>query len=245
MKTIVLALFSSIILIQPILSRSIPDIPGLDDGKVYRSIPPKAVDHFIDSRDGKKIYFSDLKKDEIDHYLGLGEWNASVEKVETNGNLKYIGSGITGESGHYRINIDYTKYHQEDSISSEQSTLVGVGVRIKIDVNTNTSGLNVSDLHSVSAAFNRKKLSGSIHVNEIGIISSSLVYITPSSSDLSKDSLEEVRKYMEKIKSVMNDQNTRLKPYVLAIKVTPPVLPNPIIKRRKILGLFYWPFSRE
>jgi hypothetical protein len=235
-----LAIFSAFFLESCTIPTSLSGGNRSDD-LVWRSIKPSPIESFSKTKNNvtTEIFFEDLTNAQIRDYLGITEWQSTVEKRDINGNIGFSGVGLTGEKGRYIVTLDYMAYQVEEPQGSDKSYHVGVGIRITIDVNTSKIGIEVPNLQAVSAAFKRNYMSGTIKAQKIGVISDKLALLNPPAGDLSEGTIQLADRYALSVSAIMSDSTTKLKPYKIAIgepvSKSAPILQ---VKRKKFLGIF-------
>jgi hypothetical protein len=212
----------------------------------FKSISPLPAKSFIKDKNGvrEEIHFEDMDTAAIRDYLGQSLWVSTIEKIESGSSVGISDLGITGEKGFYRIVLDNVSFETENVEGSNSYVRVGVGVRISADVETKKANLKIPDIQSLLIAHKRNAVKGSVKVEKIGVISNKLALLSPPSGELSENLLKRTEEYAVTVNSLIGDDNTRLKPYVIAVSIPADqsIVRPPVDKSR---SWRFWPFGRR
>ncbi len=144
--------------------------------------------------------------------------NVTVYEMNTDGNLKVLGVGISGKSKNYQVIYDFsqtqTLLSDDDNV---ESILVGVGVRMVAKIKTKKAGINLSSLFGLVA--NIEKIEGSLEVRVSGIGSQKINDLIPTTADLSPSSISTALQSVATIKSHIYDVETIITPQILAYSI--------------------------
>lgn len=145
--------------------------------------------------------------------------NVTVYQVEKDGGLTIGGIGISAKNEIYQVIYDFS---QTQTLVSEEdgkpkSVLIGVGVRMVAKVKTRKAGINLTNPFSLVA--NSKNISGSLEVRVIGLASSKINDLIPTTTDLSPASISVALQSIATIKTQMYGEETIVTPQYIAFNM--------------------------
>jgi len=151
----------------------------------------------------------------------------SVSKSDYSGKIEYLGSSVSGDTGSYKVVMDYMKYRVEsiyDTSSGEYLGVgkVGVGLRITADIETSSVGINMASLLSIGAEAKAGNLSGGIVVDVIGIDSKDVTNLLPLTSEIDQSSIQSALQSLASIKTKIFEDGVEITPHLVALKQAKP-----------------------
>jgi hypothetical protein len=97
----------------------------------------------------------------------------AVRKIDMSGQVTYLVSSLSAESGSYEVIMDYMKYRVEDAYNVNGEYIgnarVGVGLRIKSLIVTHKANLNLGSITAIGLQAKLGHLTGGISVDVVGI----------------------------------------------------------------------------
>ncbi|MGA8853355.1 MAG: hypothetical protein WB492_04180 [Christiangramia sp.] len=210
------------------------ETPGkvMEEGKSFENFrgfkpvdPTEFSDNILIVQDGA-IKSRDLKllsSEETLGFLNNETVLVSIGQITSEGKIAYIPFAMSRKNTSYKVTMDYMKYAtlgQED----EQNNFigykrVGVGLRLISLITTAEAGINISDLYSIGLAAKAGKLSGTLMIEVIGIKSKDVTTLLPLPSEINQTTIQNAMQALATIKSKIYDEETKLYPQVMAIKV--------------------------
>ncbi len=143
--------------------------------------------------------------------------NVTVYEMKADGDLKFVGVGISGKNSTYQVIYDFSQTQtllSSDPSNNYNSLLVGVGVRMVAKIKTKKAGINLSS--PIGLAANIEYIEGSLEVRVSGIGSQKINGLIPTTSDLSPSSISNGLQAISTIKSHIYDEETIISPQILA-----------------------------
>ncbi|MFC0343001.1 hypothetical protein [Epilithonimonas hispanica] len=179
------------------------------DGELYYTTPDKkmSIKHINEVVHDKSILnsFSNLVS------------NVTVYEMKADGDLTFVGVGISGKNSTYQVIYDFSQTQtllSSDPTNNYNSLLVGVGVRMVAKIKTRKAGINLSS--PIGLAANIENIEGSLEVRVSGIGSQKINGLIPTTSDLSPSSISNGLQAISTIKSHIYDDETIISPQILA-----------------------------
>ncbi|TRO65517.1 hypothetical protein [Christiangramia sabulilitoris] len=164
-----------------------------------------------------------LNSEEILGFLNNETVLVSIGQLSSEGRISYIPFAISQKNTSYKVTMDYMKYAtlgQEDNRNNFIGyKRVGVGLRLISLITTAEAGINISDLYSIGLAAKAGKLSGTLMIEIIGIKSKDVTTLLPLPSEINQTTIQNAMQALATIKSKIYDEDTRLYPQVMAIKL--------------------------
>jgi len=147
----------------------------------------------------------------------------SIGQLTSEGKIAYIPFAISKKNTSYKVTMDYMKYatlgQQDERNNFIGYKRVGVGLRLISLITTAEAGINISDLYSIGLAAKAGKLSGTLMIEVIGIKSKDVTTLLPLPSEINQTTIQNAMQALATIKSKIYDEDTRLYPQVMAIKL--------------------------
>lgn len=147
----------------------------------------------------------------------------SIGQLTSEGKIAYIPFAISKKNTSYKVTMDYMKYatlgQRDDRNNFIGYKRVGVGLRLISLITTAEAGINIIDLYSIGLAAKAGKLSGTLMIEVIGIKSKDVTTLLPLPSEINQTTIQNAMQALATIKSKIYDEDTRLYPQVMAIKV--------------------------
>lgn len=142
--------------------------------------------------------------------------SVTVYEVQDDGSLSFLGNTVSAKNSIYEVIFDYT---QTQSLALDNSTfaLIGVSVRMVAKIKTKSAGINLASIEGLGIAANHKKVTGSLEVRAIGVVSEKISSQIPVTTDLSPASISNALQSVATIKSHIFDDGTTITPQFLAI----------------------------
>ncbi len=164
-----------------------------------------------------------LNSEEILGFLNNETVLVSIGQLSSEGKISYIPFAISQKNTSYKVTMDYMKYatlgQEDDRNNFIGYKRVGVGLRLISLITTAEAGINISDLYSIGLAAKEGKLSGTLMIEIIGIKSKDVTTLLPLPSEINQTTIQNAMQALATIKSKIYDEDTRLYPQVMAIKV--------------------------
>lgn len=230
MKTIIRI---SLITFMPILfigcaSTSVP-VVELRSAVNYRSFIPidplsaDSVEIFNDEGQFEVVKWASLDNDTKRKLLPNQTATMTTYKLESSGEAKYLTSVVSGETGTYRVIMDYAQYRTDPLISEDGINLgsgrVGVGLRIKAEIQTFEANVDLGSLIAIGFAAKANQLRGRLEVHALGINSPEITTLFPTPSTIDETSIQKVLEALAAIKSKLGDQSTNITPQIIAVRI--------------------------
>jgi|AZIH01.1.fsa_nt_gi hypothetical protein len=204
---------------------------GIDPDKYldYQPIDPLPVAkvEVFDGASIKEEFWAKLDAEARRKALPNQASAVSVSKSDYLGKIEYLGSSVSGETGSYKVVMDYMKYRVEsiyDTSSGEYLGVgkVGVGLRITADIKTSAVGINMASLLSIGAEAKAGNLSGGIVVDVIGIDSKDVTNLLPLTSEIDQSSIQSALQSLASIKTKIFEDGVEITPHLVALKQAKP-----------------------
>jgi hypothetical protein len=97
-----------------------------------------------------------------------------------------------------------------------------VGVRVVAKLTTTKADIDIGSIFAIGLAAKAGYLKGQIEVLKIGIDSPELSLILPPPAEINDTSLQDALQAVAAIRAKLYDQNTKIRPYVLAVETKQP-----------------------
>ena len=191
---------------------------------------------------GKRVVVDvlSLSSDQIRSRLTSTSTFVSMEKINSNGTLSYIGSSKNLEKGRYRVTFDYTNFTNQlininNTDVSDKKVIgkIGVGLRITADLVTKSNGIKIDGLIPLAVALQKNKVSGSLNFNVYGITNKKIDLAIPTQTILSEASIEKAFESVAAVKIIFGLEETKLEPYLIGVAGISPLAVNAAINDAK------------
>jgi hypothetical protein len=171
----------------------------------------------------KKVYWEDLTNAQANTELDIERTFVSVVKLTADGKITFASAKLSGEPGKYETVLDYGKFRVETTKEEKpRSVRVGVGVRVVAKLTTTKADIDIGSIFAIGLAAKAGYLKGQIEVLKIGIDSPELSLILPPPAEINDTSLQDALQAVAAIRAKLYDQNTKIRPYVLAVETKQP-----------------------
>lgn len=209
----------------PGIESAVSQPPGIgESGPIYVSIDPRSSPWFDKetSSGPKRIFWDDLKNAEVNANLSLERSFVSVVKNDASATAGFASSKFSADAGKYKTTLDYAKFRDDVMGDSQTPVRVGVGVRIVAEITTSKADLDLGSIFAIAFAAKAGYLKGQIEVLKIGIDSPSFTLVLPPPTDINDTSLQNALQAVASIRAKMNDPDTKLTPYIMAVQTKGP-----------------------
>ncbi len=204
----------------------------LEKGKTYANfrgfepIDPIEYDNKVQLVENNELIEKEiklLKPDEILGFLNNETVIVAIGQVMAEGGITYLPVTFSTRNSSYKVTMDYMKYatlgQKDENGEFIGFKRVGVGLRLISLITTMEAGINIGDLSSIGLAAKTGKLSGTMMIEVVGIKSKDVTTLLPLPSEINQTSIQNAMQALAAIKSKIYDEDTKLYPQVMAIKV--------------------------
>lgn len=160
------------------------------------------------------------------HSLSNIEHSVTFYEIKNDGSLEFLGAGISAKNRTYQVIYDDIQFQtipfplgdEKRNPSDTVQAYLGIGVRMTATISTKKKGLDLSDPLVLSA--NRENVKGSIEIQIIGITSSKISGLVPTTTDLSTSSISSAIQSISIIRSHLYDPETIISPQLIGREYT-------------------------
>jgi len=144
--------------------------------------------------------------------------STSIETTDTDGNVSFLGNGVSTSVGTYKIRFEYAHWIEKQVLCGGGMVRlkVGIGIRLIATITTTKSKLNITSLPQIGIHADAKTVSGKLEIERMGIEGSAIASLTMITPDISQNSIQTILQSFAAIKAKLYDNiGVDLKPEII------------------------------